>query len=226
MADTQGGTPPGTPPTPPPAGEPPAPPAPPAGDPPKAATPPAPPAVPPAAPPAPPAPPPTPVEYKLTLPADSQLDAGAIERTTAMARKLGLSPDAAQEALNLLSAEAGQRAKALTDSWEPGKGQLWLQRDQEWRSMAQADPEIGGSPEKLAASATKAQQVLYRFFGKDVAEFLHTSGLGSHPGVLKGLARIGFSMSEGSLVLPGAPPSKETVDTASKFYPSSAGSKA
>lgn len=93
--------------------------------------------------------------------------------------------------------------------------------------MALADAEIGGTPERLEVHANKARQVIHRFFGKDVADFLHVSGLGSHPGVLRGLARIGNSMSEGSLVLPGAPPSKETVDTATKFYgtPSSAGSK-
>src|SRR5678815_4991133 len=160
-----------------------------------------------------------PAEFKLVLPKDSPLPAATVERTAAIARELGLSNAAAQTVLESVNAEAAALVKAQNDAWEPGKGAEWLRRDTEWKAEALKDAEIGGSPDKLKVATEKAQQVLGKFFPPTITEFLQASGLGSHPDVIKGLAKIGRGMSEGTLIL-GAPADTSGPKTlAQRMYP-------
>ena len=146
-----------------------------------------------------------PDKYELVLPKDSALPVASIEKTAAIARELGLSNEAAQKVLDAFNATVAAEAKADAEAWKPNTGPAWKARDAEWKSEALKDTEIGGTPDKLSASVNTANLVLGKFFDPSVAEFLKESGLGSHREFIRGLARIGKGMSEGTMQLGGAP---------------------
>lgn len=153
-------------------------------------------------------PPAVPEKYELKLPEASTLDASAIERTTAIARELGLPNDAAaQKVLDFVNQEAATHAAAQREAFlaahQPG-GAEWVKQDAAYREAALADAEIGGTPEKLAASSELAKRAFAQFADPEAAEFFEKSGLGSHPQVLRMLTRIGKAMGEGTLVRGGS----------------------
>lgn len=159
-----------------------------------------------------------PEKYDLKLPAETTLDPAIVERTAATARTLGLSNEAGQKLLDSVVAEFDAHQAAIVSAWEPMKGKAWIDRDAAWRAQALADAEIGGTPEKLEVSANLAQTVVAKFFGEKTTEFLRASGLGSHPEFVRGLARIGRGMSEGSLVLGHAGAAPKPKDAATVLY--------
>ena len=113
--------------------------------------------------------------YDLKLPENSVLDETAIERMTAYARESGLSPEAAQKQLEFLNTEVADRNVAFLESIKPG-GAEWTRNVSEWETQARKDPELGGSPEKFAATVESARRVLAQVFPPTVAKFLHESG--------------------------------------------------
>jgi hypothetical protein len=149
-----------------------------------------------------PATPVVPATYDLKLPDGASVDPAIVERTAALARTLGLSNEAGQQLLDKTVAEASAPLTAFLEANKPGEGTAWKARVGEYETQAKADPEIGGP--KFDASVEKAQQVLAKFGTPGLKQALDTTGFGSHPEVLRLLAKIGGAMSEGSLVLPGA----------------------
>jgi hypothetical protein len=140
------------------------------------------------------------------LPDGSPLDPAIVERTAAIARELGLSNEAGQKLLDKVVAETvatmAARSAAVNAAWEPEKGAEWKKQNAAWQEAALKDPEVGGSPAKLAQSVEFAQRALKQFFPPETADFLKAyGGLGSNPAVLKGLAKIGRAMGEGGVVL-------------------------
>ncbi len=158
-----------------------------------------------------------PEKYELVLPQDSALPVATIEKTAAIARELGLDNPAAQKVLDSFSAVLAADIAAEEKAWKPGEGSAWIARDAEWKADALKDAEIGGTPDKLAANVDKANLVIAKFFDPSVAEFLKVSGLGSKKEFIKGLAKIGRSMSEGTMVL-GSPPAVSQKSHADILY--------
>jgi hypothetical protein len=77
-----------------------------------------------------------------------------------------------------------------------------VKQEGEWATTALADAEIGGTPEKLEANAQLAVTALKKFGADSLNEFLHTTGFGSHPEVIRVFSRIGKAMSEGNVPAP------------------------
>lgn len=138
-----------------------------------------------------------PEKYELNLPAKSALSAPVLERTAATARELGLSNEAAQKMLDFVHAETASHLDAVLESARPG-GAAWEKQLDDFEQRAKADPEIGGA--KLTESVALAKRVADTFFSKDIKQFLHESGLGSHPDLIRALAKIGRGMSEDKLL--------------------------
>lgn len=156
------------------------------------------------------------ISYDLKLPENSVLDETAIERTVANARKQGLSSEAAQSQLEFLNTEVAQRETAFLESNKPG-GAEWTTRVNTWEGQALKDPEIGGTPEKLQETVAVAKRVLSEVFPPSVAAFLHETGYGSHPDIIKGLAKIGKMTSEGSFIPGNSTVTPQKTD-AEKMY--------
>lgn len=172
------------------------------------------------------------VTYDLKLP---ELDAGVkdlidpdiLTRTAAIARERGLTPEAAQSALDFTIAEAksvAEKSAALTakaaedavkaanetflaanqppKDGKPG-GEEWVKRNTGWWNQSLADPELGGGKkEQLSMTVERANQAVARF-GPGLKPLLEQSGLGSHPEVLRFLANVGKAAAEPSLVTGG-----------------------
>jgi hypothetical protein len=154
------------------------------------------------------------VVYDLKLPENSFLAESVIERMTANARESGLSPEAAQKQLEFLNNEVADANVAFLESLKPG-GAEWQRNVAEWTTQVRKDPELGGTPEKFTATIETAKRVLSEVFPPSVAKFLHESGYGSHPDVIRGLAKIAKMTSEGTFIQghPDAPaPEKSLKD--------------
>jgi hypothetical protein len=162
-----------------------------------------------------------PETYDLKLPADSTLDPAIVERTAAIARELGLSNEAGQKALDFAAAERSAAVQEYEAARQPG-GPAWKENVTRLEAEALADPEIGGSPEKLAASAELGKQALTKFFPPEIKAFLDETGLGSDPRVLRGLVKIAKGMGEGKLVLGGTSDGDSNSEEAklARMYPS------
>lgn len=162
-----------------------------------------------------------PDKYEYTLPEGLTADAAIVERTTAIARELGLGNDAAQKLLEQGVAsekEATAAREAIIESWKPG-GAEYVKRDETWKAQALADKDLGaGDPAKFAVHVEKAQQALAKY-GPELKAYLNDTGLGSHPAAIKFLSRIGAAMSEGGMIvgsIGGSPKAKSDAET---LYP-------
>lgn len=146
------------------------------------------------------------IKTVLKLPENSTLPADAIERTAAIASELGLSPEQAQKVLELTASEAAGIRQSTLDAFA-FEGAEWTRINDESKAAALADPEIGGTPEKLAASLDLAKRTMATIYGPEteqVERFLVEAGIASHPMAVKLFTRIGAKMSEGSFIRPGA----------------------
>jgi hypothetical protein len=144
-----------------------------------------------------------PEAYQLTLPENAVIDDATLEKTATIARELGLPNESAQKMVNFLNEQNASRDEAILESNRPG-GAEWTARTTEWAQQALKDEVIGGSPEKLQASVTLAKRALSEFFPPEVQNFLEETGFGSNPALLRGLAKIGKTMSEGDIHQPEA----------------------
>lgn len=140
------------------------------------------------------------VAYDLKLSAGQKFaDQAVVERTTAKARALGLSNEAAQVLLDATVAEVDLQLVAQTEAMKPG-GELWKQVQAQWKAASLADQDIGGTEEKLAKTVEMAQKPINRFATAETAKYFRDSGLGSHPEMIRFLAKIGAAMSESTLI--------------------------
>lgn len=159
-----------------------------------------------------------PETYALSLPDGSPLDSTALERVTELAKAIALTNDeSAQAIVDALHAEVADFEQSLLDSNAKG-GAMWKARVEELEKQALADPEIGGTPEKLQQSVQKGQRVLEQFGDDAVRDFLEESGLGSSPALLRMLARIHHAISEDAMVLPDKVGKPEPKTLAERIY--------
>lgn len=139
-----------------------------------------------------------------------------LERTAATVRPLGLSNEHAQAIANLVNQEVAAFQAAHLEAHMPG-GAKWVEHNATRKAAALADPEIGGSAEKLAQSVALAERALSRFGTDASRKFLTDAGLLSEPEAVRLLARIGKAMGEGTLIT--ATPTPAPKSDADLFYP-------
>lgn len=141
-----------------------------------------------------------PEKYELKLADGAAITPDVIEKTSAVAKELGLSNEHGQKVLDHVNATVAARLDAIQKSEAPD-GEAWTKRVDGWESAALADPELGkGDPKQFEAVAAQAKAALTKFFPPEVAEFLQQTGFGSHPGVIKGFHKIAKAMGEATFV--------------------------
>jgi hypothetical protein len=157
-----------------------------------------------------------PEKYTLALGETSVLDKAILTEVETTARQLGLDNAGAQSMLTFLDGKVAAHIEATLANAKPG-GAEWTKNVESWEAQALADADLGGSPDKLKVNAQKAAKVLATYFPPAVHTFLHETGFGSHPEVLRGLLKIAAATAEGDFVKPGdAPTTKPSV--AELFY--------
>lgn len=165
------------------------------------------------------------VDYSsVTLPQDSTLDSAVLERTVAIARERGLSPEQAQAAVDLVNQEVASTRTSLMESYQPG-GAEWTKNAEAWEAETLADPALGKTPEERKAAVAVGASVLKRYaeaepeHAKGFTEFFETSALGNHPAVAKFFHWLGKAAGERSLVH-GSDVSMSPGDKLDQMYPS------
>lgn len=133
--------------------------------------------------------------YALKTPDKSPLDARAVEEIAAFSKARGLSVEQAQALLD--------RDHAATVAYADGLQKELADKRAGWLASSRTDKEVGG--DKFVESAELAKRARDRFFGADVARMLDETGLGDHPEILRGFARIGKAIAEDRFVPAGAP---------------------
>lgn len=124
-------------------------------------------------------------EFKLKSGQAPQVDLKGYE---AVARKLGLSGDAANDVLDTLNEAMTARREAAV---------------KEWADAMAADKELGG--EKLAATFTAAKAALDEFGSPELADLLRVTGLQHNPHLVKFLHRVQLKVGGDRVVVgPGA----------------------
>lgn len=146
-----------------------------------------------------------PEKYEFKAPEGvEQLDAQALAVFEPIAKELGLSQEQAQKLVDIYPQIQQQQAEA------------WSNQVADWGEQAKADKEIGG--DKLTASVGQAQKALDQFGTPALREYLHNSGLGNHPELVRIFAKVGKAMAEDDFVMGGQGQSSGN-DLINAFYP-------
>lgn len=106
-----------------------------------------------------------------------------VQGFAATARELGLSQENAQKMFATMVPTARQY---LVDDLKA--------KSQEWASLSEKDPEIGGA--NFKANVGVANQALKQFATPEFTALLRGSGLGAHPEVVRVFYRIGKAMQQ------------------------------
>ncbi len=166
-----------------------------------------------------------PEKYDIKTPEGSLLDVGATERIATTARELGLSNDAAQRTVDLLSQELASNVAAQLEARQPG-GAEWTKQVDAWEAEVKADVSLGKTDAEREASISSARQALDFYVkinpteGAKLKEDLEKTGLGSYPPFVRLLAWVGKEKGEGRVLTSTPGEGKKTA--AETLYPKEA----
>jgi len=150
------------------------------------------------------------VDYAKTLaeavPEGMKLDEASAKIATDMFAKHGLSAEAVKD----LAAFQIAREKAGAD----GAAKAFADQVEAWRAESTADKDLG--KENMAVAKLAASKA----FDTKTVELMEHFGLMNHPGVLKGLVKIGKAIKDDSFVPGDAGPGNGGAD-ARKAFPNS-----
>ncbi len=140
-------------------------------------------------------PPVPPEKYDFKVPEGVEVSDEERTEVEAIAKEGKMSLELAQKVFDMrVSARTGVMDKLTADH---------VTRVADWDAQTRADTEIGG--DKFEHSVRIAQKVINKFGSEGFGEMLRTSGYGSHPEVVRMMAKIGQAMSEDSLEIAGTP---------------------
>lgn len=154
-----------------------------------------------------------PEKYDLKLPDDLKAPEGVdvnayLERTAATARELGLSNEKANALL--------KHDVQTVSKYAEGIQAQHVNNVNAWAGQVKVDKEIGG--EAFDANAELAKRVIGRFGTDAFKDALNKTGLGNHPELVRFVIRIGKTMSEDQLVVPGSTGAPASKDAATVLY--------
>ena len=136
-------------------------------------------------------------DFDIDLPDDHLLSEGDQKEIAELAIKHDLSKEATQEL-------ADSRNQLLNDVADIFNNEKNKQEDQ-WKETLRKDKAYGGK--YYNSTLDSAEKVLRRYGSKELTDVLNGSGYGSHPELIKMLARLGKTMSNDQ-ILHGEPSKK------------------
>lgn len=146
-----------------------------------------------------------PEEYgEFLLGENFQADKELLAEAIPLFKELGLTQEQAQKVVDL---EARIYAKRM-ESWD--------NTVTGWSNAAKADTEYGG--DKFSENVAVAQRALNSFGTPELRAVLDQYGVGNHPEMIRLMYRIGKSMREDSVVMPGATGERSVDSRIHKFY--------
>jgi hypothetical protein len=163
-------------------------------------------------------PPVVPEAYSVTIPEKSPIGADVLAKVTELAKGLSVTDSAHVQAIvDLIHGEAVSVMTAQQDALKKG-GPLWTEHVKRLEAEALADPEVGGTPERLSASLVKAKATLSEYADAEFAQFLEETGLGSDKRLLKLLVKVQDRQGEDRIVS-GETPRPKPKSVAQTIYP-------
>ncbi len=122
-----------------------------------------------------------------------------------VAKELNLSQENAQKLLDKVAPLVAQQQNDIYKTTVEG-----------WKTQTQADKEIGG--EKLPENLGLAKRAMDTYFSPDFVKLLDQSGLGNHPEMIRGLMKVGKTVSQDQFVAGGGGGSNEGKSAAEVLY--------
>lgn len=142
-----------------------------------------------------------PEAYDLKAPEGTTLDPDVLAVYAPVFKEAGLTNEVAQK---LMDVHIEQQQKAL------------VAQHSTWVSTVKSDPEIGGK--QFDTTVKHAQAALARFGSPELKSILETTGLGSHPELVRVFAKIGAAQGEDVIVTGSA--STPALNPAKVMFPS------
>lgn len=128
-----------------------------------------------------------------------------IGKFSEVAKELNLTQDGAQKVLTevapLIAKQQVEAFKATVEGWE---------------TASKADKEIGG--EKYAENLALARKGIDAHFSADFIKLLNDTGLGNHPEMIRGMMKIGRTVSQDKFVPGGTGSQTPMGSAADKLY--------
>lgn len=154
----------------------------------------------------------------LAVPKESNLPASLLERTTAVARELGLSDvKQAQRIVDFTAQESKALLTSVMDSFKPGGSAFQAQQD-EWKKVALDAQDIGGGkPEVLQAKVAMVTNFVKKYFPESVQKMINEYGIGGNPDFLRGMIKLGTLAKEDGFIS-GSPAGGEKKSAAERIY--------
>jgi hypothetical protein len=134
------------------------------------------------------------VKYELKLPENSPLKPEHVEQIAAFAKEHGLSPAAAQAIVERDSNAVTAFRKAELDAYQ--------QQAAGWQQAVKSDPEMGGSDERVAETATLSNRVVTQYGTPELKKLFADTSLGNHPELTRIFARLGKAIGNDRFVNP------------------------
>jgi hypothetical protein len=146
---------------------------------------------------------PKPISYDLKLPDNALVDKTHVDEVVTFAKEYKLTNDVAQKIL--------ERSNQTLAAYVGKQKETFETQSKTWADEVKNDKELGG--EKFNETVETAKRVLDKFGSDDFKKALNETGLGNHPELVRVFARIGKTMSEDKLVLPGTQgPGKKSME--------------
>jgi hypothetical protein len=143
-------------------------------------------------------------EFQATEGSDLDVDSGAVQAFSEVAKELNLTQDQAQSVLDKVAPALKQQNEEYINTLRS-----------EWVESVKADPEIGG--DQLQANLGKAVRVLDAFGTPELKSLLGETGLGDNPEIIRFLVRAHQDIGEDRF-LTGSQSDKEQPFSARDFY--------
>ena len=143
-------------------------------------------------------------EFQATEGGDLDVDSGAVQAFSEVAKELNLTQEQAQSVLDKVAPALKQQNEEYINTLRS-----------EWVESVKADPEIGG--ESLQENLGKAVRVLDAFGTPELKSLLGETGLGDNPEIIRFLVRAHQDIGEDRF-LTGSQSDKEQPFSARDFY--------
>ena len=148
-----------------------------------------------------------PEKYEFTLPEGVTMDTEITGELEKVARESNLTNAQAQK-----FAELGAKLSAKNAaSFEASKNTQIA----EWETKSKADKEFGG--DNLVENLGIAKKAMNEFASPELIGLINTSGMGSHPELIRMFYKLGKSISSERALVKGSAP-KPVISTAEEFY--------
>ena len=144
-------------------------------------------------------------DYEITAPEGVVIDGETSAAFNALSKELALSQEQSQKIVDRIAPMIAAQQTKARDTAMSG-----------WESAAKSDAEFGG--EKITESLSVAKRALSQFGSAGLRELLNSTGLGSHPEIIRLLYRAGKSISEDTIA-PQSTSAPTQTDPARVMFP-------